>query len=207
MNRLSLGLRCVVTLAVALLPALPPAEASDQGPPLPIQFGGPFSLIDHQGVRRSDADFRGRLLLIFFGYTYCPDICPTNLSTMSHALEALGDKAEGVQPLFVSIDPARDTAEVLADYVGHFHPQLVGLTGSEAEIRNVAKAFRVHRMKVVFDKDAAADDYLVNHSSITFLMDRDGQFLSLFPHDTKAEVMTRALEGYLARAESSLRSP
>ena len=191
-------------LLVAPLPSM--AASSDEGPPLPIKFGGPFTLTDHQGERRTDEDFRGRYLLIYFGYTYCPDICPTNLSTMSQALDELGDKAEGVQPLFVSIDPARDTAEVLADYVGHFHPRMVGLTGTEAEIRQVAKAYRVHRSKVVFDKDAPTDDYLVNHSSITFLMGPDGGFLSLFPHDTKAEVMTRALEGYLGRRDTSMKS-
>ena len=207
MTRLSAWKRSAASLCLALLLAAPlpsVAASSDEGPPLPIKFGGPFSLTDHHGERRTDEDFRGRFLLIYFGYTYCPDICPTNLTTMSHALEALGDKAEGVQPLFVSIDPARDTVEVLADYVDHFYPTMVGLTGTETEIRAVAKAYRVHRSKVVFEKDAPADEYLVNHSSITFLMGRDGEFLSLFPHDTKAEVMTKALEGYLGRADTSL---
>ena len=197
--RRSAALWLLLIFAVSSTPAL--AATEGDGPPLPIRFGGPFSLIDHEGARRTEEDFRGRFLLIYFGYTYCPDICPTNLSTMIHAMEDLGAKAEQVQPLFVSVDPARDTAEVLADYVAHFHPRLVGLTGSEQEIRAVAKAFRVHRSKVVFEDPD--EDYLVNHSSITFLMDRDGTFLSLFPHDTAAEVMAKALEGYIRRAEGS----
>ena len=208
MKGLAFWVRRAAGLCLALLLAAPlPSQAAsdDQGPPLPIKFGGPFTLTDHTGAKRTDADFRGRFLLIYFGYTYCPDICPTNLQTMSQALDELGDKAEGVQPIFVSVDPARDTVEVLADYVDHFYPTMVGLTGTESEIRAVAKAYRVHRSKVIVDSEAPADEYLVNHSSITFLMGPDGGFLSLFPHDTKAEVMTKALEGYLARADTSSR--
>ena len=162
----------------------------------PVAFGGPFNLVDQNGKPRSDRDFRGRFLLIYFGYTTCPDICPTNLQIMADALDLLGDKAARVQPLFITVDPARDTAERLKDYVGQFHPRLIGLTGSEAQVAAVAKAYRVHRSKVVL-ADAAPEDYLVNHSSITFLMGPVGSFVTLFPHDTQAAAMAAAIEKHL----------
>ena len=176
------------------------AAQSEPAPPelpeFPVSFGGPFTLVDHLGMPRSDADFQGGFLLIYFGYTYCPDICPTNLQTMTEALDLLGDKADRVQPLFISVDPGRDTVAVLKDYVPHFHPRLVGLTGSEQQVRAAAKAYRIHRSKVVM-ADAAADEYLVNHSSITYLMGPDGKFVTLFPHDTKADFMAKAIAKYL----------
>lgn len=170
--------------------------AKDSAADFPVTFGGPFSLTDHLGRPRSDKDFRGRFLLIYFGYTTCPDICPTNLQIMTEALARLGTQAEQVQPLFITIDPARDTVARLKGYVGHFDPRLIGLTGSEAQVRAVAKAYRVHRSKLVL-ADAGPEDYLVNHSSITFLMAPDGAFVTLFPHDTQAEAMAAAIAKYL----------
>ena len=193
----------VRALALALTVSLPAVgyAASEETsapklPDFPVSFGGPFELVDHTGARRSDTDFRGDFLLIYFGYTYCPDICPTNLQTMTEALDLLGDKAEQVQPLFISVDPARDTVETLGDYVPHFHPRMIGLTGSEPQVRAAAKAYRIHRSKVVM-ADAAPEDYLVNHSSITYLMGPDGKFVTLFPHDTKADFMAQAITKYL----------
>ncbi|MCG8354490.1 MAG: SCO family protein [Kiloniellales bacterium] len=185
-------------------PASAGAESLGAKPPkdFPVSFGGPFELVDHTGRTRRDSDFRGRHLLIYFGYTFCPDICPTNLQTMSAALDRLGEDAARIQPLFISVDPARDTVAVLRDYVGHFHTSFVGLTGSEAQVRAVAKAYRVHRSKVLLDGDAKSDDYLVNHSSITFLMGPEGEFVTLFPHDTKADFMAEAIARYLGRSGS-----
>ncbi len=167
-------------------------------PDFPIAFGGPFSLVDQDGVPRTDQDFRGRFLLVFFGYTQCPDICPTDLQTMAAALDILGDAAERVQPLFISVDPARDTQRRLKAFVARFHPRLVGLTGSEGQVRAAARAYRVHRFKVVPADSSGPDDYLASHSSITYLMGPDGSFLTLFPHDTTAESMATAIRRYLS---------
>jgi len=174
-----------------------PAAAADTLAPFPVAFGGPFMLTDHTGTARTDADYRGRYLLVYFGYTFCPDICPTSLQTMIQALDDLGAQGDEVQPLFVSVDPARDTPAALADYVAAFHPRLVGLTGSEAQVRAAAKAYRVHRRKVPTHDDEAAEDYLVDHGSLTYLMGPDGRFVTLFPFMTTPERMTQVLRKYL----------
>ncbi|WP_422369157.1 SCO family protein [Pelagibius sp.] len=157
-------------------------------------IGGPFTLTDHQGQRRSEADFEGRYMLIFFGYTYCPDICPTSLSTITQGLDILAEtseaKAAAVTPVFVSVDPARDTTEALAQYVDHFHPSMVGMTGSEEEVAAAAKAYRVFYKKV---EQADASDYLVDHSSIIYLMAPDGSYLTHFTHASTGEDIAEGL--------------
>ncbi len=175
------------------------AAGSGQPPPLSDLFGGGFSLVDHEGQRRSDRDFLGDYVLVSFGYAQCPTICPTGLETVSAALDLLGEKAARVQPLFISVDPARDRPTVLKAYLAPFHPRIVGLTGSEAEVRTAAKAYRVHRRKVVLEDEAQSDSdgYLVDHGSITHLMAPDGKFLTLFPYGTDAEFMARTIENYL----------
>ena len=173
------------------------AIAADLPRNLPLSFGGAFSLVDHDGKPRTDRDYRGNFLLVYFGYTYCPDICPTGLQTIAEALDALGKKASKVRPVFVSVDPARDTPEVLKDYVANFHPAMVGLTGTEAQVRAVARAYRVHRSKVITPDMKDDMDYLVNHTSITYLMGPDGSWKTLFPHGTSAEVMAKALRRYV----------
>jgi protein SCO1/2 len=164
--------------------------------PWPVSFGGPFTLTDHTGRRRSDADFGGSWLLVQFGYTGCPDLCPLSLDTLAEALDRLGALGERVQPLLVTVDPAHDTPTVLADFVPAFHPRLLGLTGSEAEIRAVAKAYRVHRRKVIPDP-ARPDDYLIDHGSFTYLMGPDGAFVTLFPYGTEAERIAAVVRGRL----------
>lgn len=159
-------------------------------------FGGPFDLIDQDGQPTTDRSFRGRYMLIYFGYTYCPDICPTGLSTMAMALDLLEGKGAKIQPIFVSIDPERDQPAFLKQYVAPFHPRLIGLTGSEKQVRAIAKAYRVHRSKVI-EKGKHVDEYLVNHSSITYLMGPDGRFLTMFPHGSDPAVMAKAIEKYL----------
>jgi protein SCO1/2 len=153
--------------------------------------GGPFTLTDHNGKRVSDADFRGRYLLVAFGYTYCPDLCPAELQVMSAALDRLGPAGDTITPIFVTIDPARDTVEVLKQYMGNFHPRFVGLTGSEEEIAAVAKAYRVYYAK---SKDASAgDDYLMDHSTIIYLMGPDGKFVKHFTYGSDADALAEAL--------------
>jgi cytochrome oxidase Cu insertion factor (SCO1/SenC/PrrC family) len=147
--------------------------------------GGPFALVDHTGRRRTDADFRGKLLLVYFGFTYCPDICPTDLQAIGLALDRLGGAGDVVQPLFVTLDPERDTPAHLADYVPLFHPRLVGLSGDVSAIRQAARAYKVYYAKVA----TAADDYTIDHSGFIYLMDRAGQYLGFFPPGTPPDRM------------------
>jgi cytochrome oxidase Cu insertion factor (SCO1/SenC/PrrC family) len=158
--------------------------------------GGPFELVDHTGATRSDRDFRGRLMLVYFGFTSCPDVCPTDLMAIGRTLDLLGPDADGVQPLFITVDPERDTARHLADYVPLFHPRLIGLTGSLDAIRKAADAYKVYFAKVAPAKDA--DDYTVDHTAYIYLMDRDGAYLGFFPPGTSAERMVEIIRPRLA---------
>jgi cytochrome oxidase Cu insertion factor (SCO1/SenC/PrrC family) len=153
--------------------------------------GGPFSLTDQDGRKVTDKDFLGKYMLIFFGYTYCPDVCLTELQVMSAALDNLGAKADDIQPIFISFDPQRDTPEVLKQYVANFHPRLIGLTGTPEEIASVAKAYRVYYSKV--DGSSGPDNYLMDHSTITYLMDKQGKFLKHFSYSTDASAMAKDL--------------
>ena len=154
-------------------------------------IGGPFTLTDQDGRKVTDKDFRGRYMLVFFGYTYCPDLCPTELQVMSAALDSLGARAAAIQPVFISFDPQRDTPAVLKQYVSNFHPRLVGLTGSPEEIAAAAKAYRVYYSKVA--NSSAPDTYLMDHSTITYLMDPQGKFLKHFSYSTDAAALAKAL--------------
>jgi protein SCO1/2 len=146
-------------------------------------IGGPFALIDHTGKLRTDDDFRGKLLLIYFGYSYCPDVCPTDLLQIGLAVDGLGAGAEAVQPLFITLDPERDTAVHLAAYVPLFHPRLIGLTGSAAQIRRVALAYKVYYAKYPPD----SPDYVIDHSSFVYLVDEAGKYIGFFPPGTTAD--------------------
>ena len=154
--------------------------------------GGPFSLTDHTGRKVTDKDFRGHYMLVFFGYTYCPDICPTELQVMSAALDNLGAKADDIQPIFITFDPQRDTPEVLKQYISNFHPRLVGLTGTPEEIAVAAKAYRVFYNRL--ENTSGPDTYLMDHSTITYLMDKQGKFLKHFSYSTDAAALAQALE-------------
>ena len=160
-----------------------------------VDIGGPFELVDHTGKPVSDKTFRGRYMLIYFGYGYCPDVCPTELANMAAALDALGAKAESVQPLFVTVDPERDTPEFLADYVVNFHPRLIGLTGTPEQIAAVAKAYKIYYAKA---KQPAGADYLMDHTSFVYLMGPDGRFLALFRGNTEPATMAETIARYMA---------
>jgi cytochrome oxidase Cu insertion factor (SCO1/SenC/PrrC family) len=158
-------------------------------------IGGAFQLIDQSGQARSERDYRGQLLLVYFGFTYCPDICPTDLQAIGLAMDRLGADAAHVQPLFITLDPERDTREQLAQYVPMFHPKLIGLTGSTTAIHAAAEAYRVYYKRVDFhDKPG---DYTVDHSAFVYLMDRDGKYLGFFPPGTSAEKMVDMIRPYL----------
>lgn len=181
------------SLALAVLFAASAARSAD----LPSLFGGPFSLIDETGARVAPDSYAGKFMLVYFGYSYCPDICPTDLAVVGQALDSLGPLVERVQPLLISVDPERDRWESLAAFTDAFHPALVGLTGTEAEVAAAAKAYRVHRRKFRLD-GASEDDYLVDHSTLTYLMGPDGRFVTMFPRGTTPARMTEVLRKYLS---------
>jgi cytochrome oxidase Cu insertion factor (SCO1/SenC/PrrC family) len=202
--------RCFLGLAAGLLlagagwssRAESPEEASatrlmddlmwNRGP-----IGGPFALIDHTGKLRTDEDFRGKLLLIYFGYSYCPDVCPTDLQQIGLAVDGLGVRAEAVQPLFITLDPDRDTALHLADYVPSFHPRLIGLTGSAEQIRHVALAYKVYYAKYPPD----SSDYVIDHSAFIYLVDKTGKYIGFFPPGTTADRMIEIITLNLSDAK------
>ena len=167
-----------------------------------VEIGGPFELVDHRGRRVSDADFRGRFMLVFFGYASCPDVCPTELATIARTMDALGAKAEAVQPLFITVDPARDTVEFLADYVTAIHPKLIGLTGDEEAIARVARAYRVYYRKA---EGGAGDDYPMDRSSFVYLMGPDGRFVAMFRAGTDPGAMAAAIAARIDAAGTGRR--
>ena len=156
-------------------------------------IGGPFTLTDHTGRLRSDSEFRGRLMIVYFGYTFCPDVCPTDLQAITMALSALGPLATEVQPIFITIDPERDT-RVLADYVSAFHPSLIGLTGSAQDIRKVANAYKAFYAKV---SDERTGEYSIDHAGVIYLMGRNGEYLGFMPPQTSPERLTEILRAHL----------
>jgi protein SCO1/2 len=157
-----------------------------------VPIGGPFAMTDQTGKAVTDADYRGKYLLIYFGYTYCPDVCPTELGVMAKALDLLGRQSDKVQPLFISVDPERDTVAHLKDYVALFHPSLVGLTGTAEQVRDTARAYRVYYAKAP-QKDGKPDDYLMDHSSFIYLMGPDGGFVGVYPAGTTADRIAQDL--------------
>ncbi len=154
--------------------------------------GGPFEVVNQDGKRVSDKDFLGKYTIYYFGYTFCPDICPAELQVMSAALAEVPGSAEKFNLAFVTIDPARDRVSVMKEYVSHFWPGTIGLTGSEEDIRKMASAFRVYYSKVA-DKDADTERYLMDHSSIAYLMDPDGKFVKHFPYGTSVDEISKTL--------------
>jgi cytochrome oxidase Cu insertion factor (SCO1/SenC/PrrC family) len=159
--------------------------------------GGPFTLTDSSGHQRSDSDFRGKLMIVYFGYTFCPDVCPADLMAITQALDALGPAADGVQPVFITVDPERDS-KVLAEYVRAFHKSLIGLTGSPEEIRKVANAYKAFYAKVPGTRDG---DYAIDHTGVIYLMGRSGEYLGFMPPQTGPEKLNEILRRYLAKQE------
>jgi cytochrome oxidase Cu insertion factor (SCO1/SenC/PrrC family) len=152
--------------------------------------GGPFRLTDQNGKSVSDADFRGRYMLVYFGYSFCPDVCPTTLAVMAQALEKLGSKASRVVPVFITIDPERDTPKVLADYMKAFGPSFVGLTGNDAAIKDVEKKYRVYAVKKPLEKG----NYGVDHSSVLYLMGPDGKLVNFYDEAISPDDLAKELK-------------
>jgi len=177
------------------LQAQEPGQEQAQDPSSTI--GGRFMLEDHNGQIVTDQDFDGRFMLITFGYTYCPDICPTNLVNMTDALEELGEeRAAQIAPLFITVDPARDTAATLREYVAAFDKRIIGLTGPQVMIDSVSKRYKV-TSAVHKPENWKDDDYLVDHTASIFLMAPDGQFLVKFAHGMPPEAMAKRIADFL----------
>lgn len=157
----------------------------------PARVGGPFSLVDHTGRRVTDRDFRGRHMLIALGYTRSPDVTPASLQTIAAALDRLGVRGERVTPILITLDPARDDPATLAGYVGRFHPRLVGLTGSEAEIVDVARAY--HSLFHRESEPVRSQDYGIRHPALIYLMGPDGRFVTHFGPGTGVDTLVERL--------------
>jgi protein SCO1/2 len=155
----------------------------------PVELGGPFTLTDQNGMTRTDADFRGKYMLVFFGYTFCPDVCPTTLAVEAEALKMLGARADRIVPLFITVDPKRDTPEILKSYLAAFGPSFVGLTGDEAAITQVTKEYRVYYQAHTEE----GENYTVDHSGVVYLMSPDGRFLANYSLDTSPEMLAADL--------------
>ena len=154
-------------------------------------IGGPFKLVNGDGRTVTDRDFRGKYMLVYFGYTFCPDVCPTTLNEVAGALDQLGAKADRIQPVFISVDPKRDTPPVVKEYAAAFSPRLTGLTGDEASIAAAAKEYRVY--VALRRTGPGPTDYTVDHSSILYLMGPDGRFVAPIAADQPAEKLAADL--------------
>ena len=160
--------------------------------------GGPFTLVDHTSKTVTQDEYAGDYKLIYFGFTYCPAICPTELQKMSKALDILeenGTDTSHIQPLFITVDPERDTVEVMREYVTLFHPRLVGLTGSVEQIEAVKKTYRVYSAKI---EDPELSDYTVDHSSFIYLMSPDNQLITVYSTEDKPKEITNDLVDKIA---------
>ena len=160
---------------------------------MPSAVGGPFNLVDQNGKSITDQDMKGKPFLVFFGFTHCPDVCPTTLFDVSEVFRALGADAKGVRALFVTVDPERDTPAVLKDYLSSFDPRIVGVTGDEASIAAAEKAYRVYAKKVPTD----GGSYTMDHTAIVYLMNKDGRFVTPFNTKRRPEEAAADLKRYL----------
>jgi protein SCO1/2 len=159
-----------------------------------VAVGGPFTLTGTNGKRVSDQDFRGRYMLVYFGYSMCPDVCPTTLAVMADALARMGDQAKNIVPVFITIDPERDTPKVLAPYMKEFGDQFVGLTGTVQEIAAVEKAYKVYARKQPLEEGKSLKDgYGMDHSSVIYLMGPDGKIVSFYSELIPAEKLEAEL--------------
>jgi len=151
-------------------------------------FGGPFTLVNQDGETVTEADFEGKWRMLYFGFTFCPAICPTELQRIATTLEELGPLGEKITPIFISVDPERDTPEVMKQYVALFHPRMIGLTGSVEQIKTVKKSYKIYSARV---QDETMSDYTVDHSSFIYLMSPDNDLVRIFrTEDPVEEIVT-----------------
>ena len=202
--KISIGLAAagLLTLLGLLLVELQTREASVR-PFQEVAIGGAFRLTNEKGEARSEAEFAGAPMLIYFGFTYCPDVCPMSLDVMGAALETLEAQNPklftALQPVFISVDPLRDTPEQLSEYLSYFHPKISGLTGTPEQIAMVKKAFRVYAVRRDLPEETAQDkgSYNVDHSSFFYLMDGKGRYLAHFDHGLEAQSLAQKIAAKL----------
>ena len=174
-------------------------------PQAELQIGGTFTLIDQMGKTVHDTDFNGRVMLVFFGFTHCPDECPATVLMFSKMMELLGDKADQVVPIFISVDPQRDTPEVMKNFLSNFDKRIIGLTGTPEQIKKVGEAYKIYYAKtdmsgepVATDKkDAKTTDYAIDHSAYIYMMGKDGKYLRIYPYNITEQELVRAVGRYL----------
>ncbi len=186
------GIALAMLAAAGALYLMPSRTASAVAGLVPI--GGPFTLTTQTGAKLSDADLKGKPFAVSFGFTHCPEVCPTTLWETTEALKTLGPDADKLNVMFISVDPARDTPEFLARYLQSFDPRIVGLTGTEAEIAAVGKAYRAYWRKVPTEDG----DYTMDHTASIFLMDADGQFAGTISYGESMEVRLQKLRRLIA---------
>jgi len=192
MNRIFQTIAAAVLLALSACGGAPAQEPPLQG----ARIGGPFALTDQNGSPKTDKDFAGKWRIVYFGYTFCPDICPTDMLKLGQAMKLL-DKSDPqlsakVAPIFISVDPERDTPPVLKQFVGQFHPRFTGLTGSVEAIAKVAKDYAV-----AFRKEPAGDSYLIGHTQIAYLMDGDGKPITSLPLEKDAAAIAEEVKHWV----------
>ena len=158
-------------------------------------IGGPFELVNQDGETVTQDDFKGKYMLAYFGYTFCPDVCPTELQVIGTALDMMPDDvSKEITPVFFTVDPTRDTVDAIAEYVPYFHERMVGLTGTVEQTSAAAKAYRVYYAKSIPEgQPEDTDTYLIDHSSFVYLMDRDGKFIRHFSYGTSPEDMAKGV--------------
>ena len=178
----------LLALAVASVAFVLTWESAETQPPGEA-IGGPYTLVDASGKTVTDRSYGGRWLLIYFGYTFCPDACPIALTKMSEALKKLGPEADGLQALFITVDPKRDTASVMAEYLKSFDPRIVGLSGTQAQISSVVKEYRVY----VSISNTSGNDYPVDHSAYFYVMDPRGRFVNVIDPDVSGDEIANRL--------------
>ena len=193
MKRWIIGAAFVLALAGCQPDAPPPTfQATDI---TGVPFAGDFTLTDHNGQVRTLSDFKGKVVAVFFGYIHCPDVCPTTLSDFARALDSLGSDAERVQVIFVTVDPQRDTPDLLKQFVPAFNPGFLGMFTDDQSLRELAKEF-----KIVYQKSAVkgADDYLIDHSAGTYVYDPKGRLRLLVPYGSQPESIAQDLKTLLS---------
>jgi protein SCO1/2 len=187
----AIGLAAIYAVVTDRMPVATPIAATSSN-----AAGGPFALVDGSGATVTDQTFRGKWELVFFGYTYCPDLCPTTLGTIADALTELGPLASEIQPLFITVDPQRDTPDIVGAYVKNFDPRIVGLTGSAEAIAAVAAEYKVYY--AVHKTGDGPNDYLMDHSGFVYLMNPEGKFARVLSGDTSGKAMADKLRPFLS---------
>ncbi|MBW4964128.1 SCO family protein [Sulfitobacter sp. CW3] len=196
MKKVRIALWSAVVIAAAATAALWMTERN-QGPvaarvdPEAERFAADFELTDHNGMIQADEDFRGRWMLVFFGFTNCPDVCPLGLATIAQVMDDLDAEGAAVQPLFITVDPERDTPSALADYVPQFGPGILGLSGSTEQIERTAETFNIYYQKI--EEASSPDGYTMGHTSSFLLFDPEGEFVRIYEYDQAPAVIVSDL--------------